>query len=234
MIDRLSLYKNQIAALDPPLQKFSFARFNRIYQRLFQGSPAWNRLHPYISQPNWVSRADLATMSVAAKNGTLGWDSLFIATMIWGYGNSDKGGPTKLFLALETPDATNIIADAAALVLQASLPGALVCIRRLDETGISFGTKFLYAAGMASSVRPKPLVLDRKVITALQHGLGEAIANEQFGLNAAYHSHEAGIERASNGYASYCAALDDWANRLGSGITAEKLELFFFEKADSF
>jgi hypothetical protein len=234
MIEILLPHRDEIAALEPAGQKFEFARFLPIYHRLFDECEEWRTTQEYLEDADAISREDLWVMSAAAHGGAISWSSLFMATMIWGFGAKDERGPVKIFLAIHTPGAAQIISDTVACVYECQLAEALVSIRRLDEIGTSFGTKFLYAAGLGCLFDPKPYVLDSKVIKALRHGLGENVANDRFGLSAVASTHKSGIETAANGYANYCSALKEWANGLGDGINPEQLELFLFQNSDTF
>lgn len=105
------------------------------------------------------------------------WDSpedrraFFISIMAWGYGRA-WGGPWRVRQMLLDPDADDKIRRVIELV---RTEGAVAGYRALTRDGAahlkylgpSFGTKLLYFAGYGSDVDPRPLILDRRVGTAL-------------------------------------------------------------------
>lgn len=153
---------------------------------------------------------------------------LFVATMIWGFGDKDEAGPVKLFLAVRTPGFDDTLKKCAEEVAQGHLACAFCSIRELNEIGPSFGTKFLYALGVSSQLKVKPLVLDGVVTKALQRGMGEDEANRRFLLDKLYYTSAKAKAEAGKAYQHYCESMSQWAKDLDDGITSEQLELFLF------
>jgi hypothetical protein len=154
--------------------------------------------------------------------------------MLWGYGENDDSGPVKLFYALNTKNAENIIKSTAEQVLNGKLKDAFVTIRGLREIGASYGTKFLFAAGQARPLTPQPLVLDGKLAKALHNWWSENEANRRFDLGSKDYSYPKGIKRAAEGYFAYCDELQNIAGQLSPPSSPEIVEQFLFENPKPF
>ncbi len=94
---------------------------------------------------------------------------LFIAAMAWGLG-TDNRGPARVRTILTQPNAAKAIEavvntvrqDGAAAGYSTYFPNY-----RLRQLDIAFITKVLYFAGYQGQQRPRPLIYDRRVASAL-------------------------------------------------------------------
>lgn len=217
-------------AQPPSSQSIPVSKYLRCYEVLLRDL---NRTLPLkltsTALPATVSRSDLTTLAGCCLQGSCKWVDLFVATMLWGYGENDDSGPVKLFRALSTPNADQIIDDTAQAVMDARLADAFIEIRKLADIGASYGTKFLYACGTALTTGVRPLVLDRVIAGALQKLYGKERSEELFDLGAKDYSYPRGLQRAAKGYVSYCEEIEKIATELD--WTPYQLEQFLFENA---
>lgn len=94
---------------------------------------------------------------------------LFIATMVWGSG-LDNRGPARTRRILTQPEAASKIADTVRVVRHSGADAgyrAYYGRNRLKNLDVAFITKLLYFAGYHSSRRPRPLIYDSRVATAI-------------------------------------------------------------------
>lgn len=95
---------------------------------------------------------------------------LFLMAMAWGYKPKDYG-PTRTLRILQHNGAEEKI---AAIVNATRSEGAaagwsaLLGAHKIKGLNMAFGTKLLYFAGYTTEHRPRPLILDKRVRTALQ------------------------------------------------------------------
>ncbi|MFJ6099112.1 MULTISPECIES: hypothetical protein [Actinomycetes] len=95
---------------------------------------------------------------------------LFLISMVWGYGKVGYG-PRRISDILNQVGAVDKL---RAIVETTSNDGAaagwnaLLNTHRIGGLDMSFGTKLLYFAGYTTDHRPRPLILDNVVRTALQ------------------------------------------------------------------
>ncbi|MFF3877491.1 hypothetical protein [Streptomyces sp. NPDC001978] len=134
-----------------------------------------------------VSRADVVAAVTAARQSE-NWGEAFVATQVWGYGDTGYG-PFRTRQVLAQPDADVVIAEAVSLLRYEGPVAAYEKLNTVDGLGPAFLTKYLYFAALAL---PKvtglcPLILDsvlaevlRRHATRLGHTVGyewsEAIA----------------------------------------------------------
>lgn len=152
------------------------------------------------------------------------WARLFIFTMIWGYGGAPgkepKDGPAKLYMSLRTKDSRAIIDKCANLVTEGKLQESFAefCkgVKKLDQVGPAFGTKFLFSVGLPSSEETtKPLIYDSRIFKSLK-ALGYP-ARETDRLT-------------SDGYVQYCEFMKTCSDDLG--CKAYDLEQFLFTNGE--
>jgi hypothetical protein len=214
----------------PSGQSIPVSKYLRCYEVLLKDI---NRTLPLklasTSLPATVSRSDLMTLAKSCSIGSCKWTDLFVATMMWGYGENDDSGPVKLFRALNTVGADQIIENTAKAVLKERLADAFIEIRKLADIGASYGTKFLYACGTALTTGVRPLVLDRVIAGALTSLYGKERCEELFDLKAKDYTYDRGLQRAAKGYVAYCREMGDLAGQID--WTVDQLEQFLFENA---
>lgn len=95
---------------------------------------------------------------------------LFLMAMAWGYKPKDYG-PNRTSRILQQPGAEDKIAaivDATRGEGAAAGWTALLSSHKIKGLNMAFGTKLLYFAGYTTEVRPRPLILDKRVREALQ------------------------------------------------------------------
>ncbi|ODQ94441.1 nucleoside triphosphate pyrophosphohydrolase [Mycolicibacterium holsaticum] len=97
--------------------------------------------------------------------------ALFLMAMVWGYRPKDYGPHrTKAVLAQEgAADNIATIVDATRTEGAAAGWRALLRTHKIKGLNMSFGTKLLYFAGYTTSHRPRPLILDERVRSAIQN-----------------------------------------------------------------
>lgn len=96
---------------------------------------------------------------------------LFLNSMVWGYGKVGYG-PRRVVDILSQVDAADklrAIVEATRHEGPAAGWNALLNTHRIAGLDMSFGTKLLYFAGYSTEQRPRPLILDKVVRTALQN-----------------------------------------------------------------
>jgi hypothetical protein len=171
-----------------------------------------------------IARSQIAATSAVCSAGDLSWTALFMVTMLWGYGDRDKAGPTKLFLSLTTPKADSIIRASAEHVRGSGdfLP-ALDEIWKLDQCGFSYGTKWLFAVGLSCPYSIRPLVMDSNVAAALCELRGRNLAEALYGVSAWRRA------EVKAGYARYCADMGNWAAVLK--CRSDQIERFLYENS---
>jgi hypothetical protein len=94
---------------------------------------------------------------------------LFIAVMAWGLG-PDGRGPARAGTILNGPGAAEIIKAVVDSVRQGGAAAGYSAYffgARLPQLNIAFGTKLLYFAGYQETPRPRPLIYDNLVATAV-------------------------------------------------------------------
>ena len=227
VINKLNKSIIKIKALKP--QVISIRKYWECYALILVNNRHWNNANKWMSGKTSISRSDIKDLSIACKNNDQSWATLFVVTMLWGYGESDDSGPIKLYFALKTNNADQIISKTAEYVAKADLVNAFIKIRELDEIGGSFGTKYLFAVGQAYEHMPIPLVLDSKIIKALRNLWGESDAEKLFELKKQPYIYSSAIKTAAVGYVAYCAIIQKIAEQLNEPTTPEHLEQFLFE-----
>lgn len=114
-----------------------------------------------------VERADLLNLAATIEDDdptTL--RRLFVATMMWGTGQSNGRGPRYLSLALADSRLDETLHHTRQAVLD-NRPEDAYSQFKIDGVGPSFFTKWFWAAGLGSDLRVVPLVLDARVWASL-------------------------------------------------------------------
>lgn len=230
--EKLGRHAATISAL--PDQVLSVGKYLQVYEKLFHDHPCWTRALEVLGNSEVISRSQLASVARQCTDGTLDWKVLFLVTMLWGFGDGDKAGSTKLFMSMQTPNSDQIIHDSARMVLTGQLTDALATIWKLNQCGYSYGTKWLFAVGTASTNSLKPVVLDRKVVDALRLLLGSEEAEKRYQVSSVGRSTTIKAAQAKAGYIRYCQDMNQWALALSPQCSAAQLERFLFESNKSF
>ena len=228
VLEKFQKKADAIAALSP--QRIRVERYFECYNLLLARNPSWEAAVSWLGERREISRDNLKQLATSCQIGSNRWSTLFVVTMLWGYGENDDSGPVKLFFALvKTPNAERVIDATANYVNDGDLANAFIKIRDLRMIGTSYGTKFLFAVGLGSQVDPKPLVLDNKLTKALCNWWGKEVADKQFDLLVKDRSNPKGLQRAAKGYMAYCSEIQVIANKLNPPCPPEQLEQFLFE-----
>lgn len=171
-----------------------------------------------------LSRADVAALVPKKKNPTYAQlRPLFIATVMWGYGDNGFGA-WRTCKMLRDPK----IKQALPRAFKQILAGEFETARKefvVDWCGPSFSTKFFYFIGRAHKLSPMPLILDSRVIDHLdhkKHNLASKIAYCKRGEDGIL----ADFRIKRKGYSLYINTLNDWAAKLK--VKPDQLELFLF------
>lgn len=226
VIDCLKAHKQTIESGHP--QVVPITKYLPCYRVLLEKADWWDPFERWLDKRETISRKDIENLS---KLGEKQWPTLFVATMIWGYGENDDSGPVKLFRAVTTDKAKDIIEHSARLVCDGKIRDGFVRIRDLQDIGASFGTKFLFACGLSKKddITPNPLVLDRILANALKSLYGKDEADKRFDLGARDYSYSSrALERAGDGYMSYCTEMKELASQIHCDVY--QLELFMFRE----
>lgn len=163
-----------------------------------------------------VSRADLRRLAVAEPRSNL---RLLVGVLVWGRGRKNQRMLPHMMATLAAPARNEVLAATGAAAAARDLAVAYAGWS-LPGLRAPFFTKWLWAAGLRSGHhRNVPLVLDSRVSSSLNRGLGwnSRIAAQSL--------------RLPRRYATYCDAMTRWADGLSDHdlvITAEDLECGLF------
>jgi hypothetical protein len=152
--EKLLACASHIRAIRPDDHTVSYVR--QRWDKYFSGDAEYMavvRAHPESLRRGNVF--DLARTAVEKKT-TVSLKSLFIGTMIWGFGN-DNRGPAKTWRFIHFPDLM-VTLDAVMRHLASGNYRAAYDCNDIPDCGPAFFTKFLYFAGRGLSVRPMPLI----------------------------------------------------------------------------
>jgi hypothetical protein len=138
------------------------------------------RLRNQINElPGHLSRADIF---LASRTEPPGVAVTFLWSMMWGY-QSEGTGAYRTDVALGSPNRTPVetrLTNIFACARSGNLSDAFALMRgsgtRVRNVNTAFGTKFLYFAGYDDTreFAQQPLILDRRVVSALRKVLVDA------------------------------------------------------------
>ncbi len=140
------------------------------WRRLEDGHAAvLNLIDREVEEHGTIRRSWLTTLSSSDPT------TFLVAAMVWGYGN-DRLGSYSLLTMLSNPGRTESTSTVLSEVITASRSSAADGFSslfssgrtRIARLGIAFGTKIVHFAGYEHAQRPRPLVYDLRVWTALQ------------------------------------------------------------------
>lgn len=197
-----------------------------------------------------ITRSDVAQCYTALPGRLIDYEAGFIATMLWGYGNSNEAGPVKAWCGFQTPAFGTHMPNALSQLARGlrHFGDALNEAMKIDEVGVAFGTKILYFMGLSMSITPVsvmnssddnlkksairssmslanpiPLIMDSAVCGSLIAIFGDSLAKTHFGIIR-------GTPTGGDGYVAYCEALHYWAAVVGGGCTADMIEMYLFQE----
>lgn len=152
---------------------------------------------------------------------------LFIACMMWGYGEA-KYGPSNTKKSLSDTRIRKILQDSVGRIKNNQIKEAY---EEFDPNGcgpVSL-TKFFYVVGREHNIKPLPLILDRHVANSLEYlsklercELSTFVRVKSRGQNGKIVE----IERFSGGYVQYICSMEDWATEIS--CPADNIEYFMY------
>ena len=203
---------NEVFGISPDRWKEQFPRDADV-QRLA------NKFH------NGISRASVVKCAPKAKNPTFQQlRPLFIATMMWGYGDAGFA-QWRTDQMLRDPAIKKALPCACRHALNGDPQAAAICCP-IKWCGMSYFTKFLYFAGKAYKIRPMPLILDTYVLDELyrcNRALAKKIASHKKGGDGFVSEFRA----YKGGYALYVEEMNRWARDIK--VKPDQLEYFLFD-----
>jgi hypothetical protein len=162
-----------------------------------------------------VARRDLFGLAAAARDSgqIVDLQRLFVGVMIWGYGTGGRG-PWRTARMISSPGYPKMLKTTYEHVIQEDLEKAYRQFN-LKWCGPAYFTKYFYFIGKGCGIREYPLILDKRVKTAL--GLiGEDVID--------YTNYQ---DWYPAGYTRYVKAIHRWAVELG--CQADQIEYFLFK-----
>jgi hypothetical protein len=169
-----------------------------------------------------ITRSDLEQISVTAISENTHLDTLFLATMIWGFGKrgNPHGSGAKITSEMfKDQNISLVVSEVVKQIKRGDIPGAynfLLTPRPIVRyLGQSFATKLLYTVGLGLESIPSPLILDRNVAKSLT-----ILAQDQ-GHPPEWYA------QGSEGYGRYVNDMHYWSTFFK--CKADSIELFLFE-----
>jgi hypothetical protein len=176
--------------------------------------------------PKCLGRKDVAQQAAEARQeGTVAsLRRLFIATMLWGYGEVGYG-PWRTREMLEDRRLPRTLQATFALLGEGRL---LEAYRQFDVTrcGPAFFSKFFYFVGLGRRLDPCPLILDSRVAQSLGLLLGDGLRTFA-SVTRGEDGSVAYVDRFAEGYERYVRTMNDWARQLG--CRPDSIELLLFD-----
>lgn len=213
---RLLVCQDALRILDPDQQSVRYVLHT--WEKYFRDDPDFVALTRRF--PDAISRRNLRTLGREAAADLVLVRPLFLATMMWGYGNRGYGA-YRTHRMLTDPNAATALPETVALVAQGKLREAYEqCYLR--HCGPAFMTKFLYAVGLGTNQDPQPLVLDSRVAQTLA-----SLADEAGFPIADFVRGSPFLQWYPEGYVRYVELINAWARALG--CRPDALELWLFD-----
>ena len=182
-----------------------------------------------------LSRGDLGLLSREAHADPEGLIALFIATMIWGFGNTNYGPwRTRLMLNdLERQRGTgpNALVQALRRLREGDLSAAYHGFA-VERCGPPFMAKFFYACGLGMDREPPPLILDSVVAKSLWVLALDSELDVTLYVKGVDASGKGSVTWYPDGYVRYVRLMPDWAQALG--CRADAVEMFLFDPPAEF
>ncbi|MGD0794287.1 MAG: hypothetical protein ABR958_01660 [Dehalococcoidales bacterium] len=196
------------------------------WQREFTGDPSVTDDLKRIRQkcPVKISRSDVAHFAQETQSG--GYPELkrlFLACMIWGYGQHDTG-LTNTSKTLSDPRLRAVLEKSLERIKKTQIREAYQAFN-LKGCGPAFFTKFFYFVGKEYNVKPLPLILDSHVANFLEF-LSKQTTWELSLF--AKRSQKGFVKRHTEGYIQYICSMDNWSMKLG--CAADTIEYFMYKR----
>lgn len=153
---------------------------------------------------------------------------LFLAFMIWGWGNQGRGVKnTKR--SLSHPRVKEVLEESLRRIKNGQI------IQAYEEFNLpgcepAFFTKFFYFIGLGYEIRPLPVILDKDVAKFLEFlSTQEDWHLQEFAkVDRDREGEISGIKPYAEGYIKYVRTMDDWARELS--CRADYIEYFMYEE----
>jgi hypothetical protein len=168
------------------------------------------------SFPGIISRENIISLAKQAyKSGNVqDIRTLFLATMIWGYGTTGYG-PWRTSEMFNSLNFSDILENSFHYISQDKILKAYN-ILNIKRCGPPFFTKYFYFCGYSAGLRKYPLILDTRVWEALRDRIN--IDTTRFVKKSTWWYPE--------GYLRYVDTLHDWAEELN--CEAHNIEFVLF------
>lgn len=220
---RIARLRDQLRASDPLDQTIPYT-IDR-WQRYVSDEVGLRAVVEACAEPGVISRRDLASIGQAVANAQTPAHTLFLATMIWGFGKVGYG-PHRTQRMLENLQGRSRLDTTIRLLCEGRLSDAYEGFR-VTMCGPAFFTKFFYAVGLGLNLEPLPLVLDSRIAAALR------LLQADDALDAAqFVRGRRTVTPYAEGYVRYSALMDMWAAELG--CRADAIERLLFESPPTF
>jgi hypothetical protein len=172
--------------------------------------------------PARITRKDVSHFAhVARSGGYKELKRLFLACMIWGWGEGGKykQGLKNTKAALSDSGLREVLTKTVELISDGHVSEAYKGFK-LRGCRSAFFTKFFYFVGQEYDVKPLPLIRDKHVMNFLE------FLSKDEGWNSSICARI--LERKEKGYIQYICSMDDWAKELG--CSADNIEYFIFKE----
>ena len=221
--DRVARFADHLRAADPMAQTILFRP--EAWTKALGDNEHLASVLTVCGPSRTITRANLATIGGDKINDTFPLERLFIAAMIWGFGDRGYGGYRTQLMLADLKERTRL-AKTGALLREGKLGEAYEGFR-VKQCGPAFFTKFFYAVGLGAALDPLPLVLDSRVAASLRKIAKDGELDAAQLVRGQKHVH-----RFPEGYARYVALLNDWAHVIG--CRPDAIEMLLFKPPASF
>lgn len=181
--------------------------------------------------PESIARKDIEYLARSTQSGGYpGIRRLFLACMIWGWGNRGVG-MLNTKSTLSSPAAKQVFEASLEQIKKGKIIQAYTEFN-LPSCGPAFFTKFFYFIGLGFDVKPLPVILDSKVAQCLEF-IGEQEGWDLGEFAIVDRNKEGKISRIKpylKGYLNYVYSMDSWAKQLGCG--GDHIEYFMYVDRD--
>jgi hypothetical protein len=172
-----------------------------------------------------VSRHDLKLISTNVINNKASAEELFLASQIWGWGNSGRGmSYTKK--CMESEGLAKILKQVFLLVRQGDIKNAYISMK-VEGCGATYVSKFLYFSALGSCISPLPVILDTRVMNSLiKTGAHEGWLAKEFADFSINDQGDIFLRKNATKYITYIEQMDLWAKALL--CPADYIEYYFW------
>ena len=172
-----------------------------------------------------LNRADVASIAHEARQkaeaeperAAAHLRRLFLASMIWGYADTDNRGLWRTKEMLRSPGLDNALERTAHFLRENRMDKAYDSFRQatVRYCGPAFSTKYLYFLGQAIDERSYPLILDSRVRESLE--LPELLGKGKlrgYAIAIPRHETKTNVNLERDEYLAYLNLMRQWAGKL--------------------